>query len=422
MRWLVFALISFMVVASSTVGFLVFFLHSPVGDEDGGGRTECTDNVYYRQVVEFFDRTNVLGVSLPALIGGALGAASFGPPMLYSCSRGEDYVNIDLYYFATLLHAVFTLTPLLFFAYSVTVLDKAAFGNVHGVLTARFGCSDSEQPMSLSEFDTVYSLCRVALYSLAAATVLGHSPLIMKDKAVHPADDDEQTSIEKRGKSVAVPLSMVCVALAVLLFAYLSYSAPPSLPDVCEKTTAPVVTMLFRYSLLCTFSCAAAFVLIGMSAGLRRTLRAGELAKDHQHRHERTLRTYTTVHVVFANIVLICSVSLLHSLFAYDWAAAAGLADETTYTAYGTHPSDQCVPEFTTLTKVLYCCATGAYLLAVVFPHLGWLTQKARPYKYSLLTTSTATSDNTFTTDTATDTQPLQSPPMIDSLSPSPTP
>ena len=381
MRGWVFVFISFAVVVSATVGFLIFFLHSPLEGIDDG--SECVNSPYYQQLIDFFDRGNVLGISLPSLIGGVLCVLSFGPPSLYSCSKGEGYINIDLYYFATLLHAVFTLSPLVCFAYSVSVLDKTSFKNVHGVLRTRFGCSDAQQVLTLSEFDTLYSLCRVSLYSLVVAILVGHSPLVVRDEKVHPVNDDETTTAEKRSKSVAAPMSMVCIALSTLLFAYLTYDVTSTLPfeDACVETTGVVGTMLFRYSLLCTLSCAMAFVLTGMSYSTRQKLRANESSNTHYH--QQMLRTYTTTHVLLANIILIASVSILHTLFVYDWVLAAQM--DTSLTA------NQCNPEFTVVTKVLYCCAIGIYTLAVVVPHLGWLTQKARPDDYSRISTTKVT-------------------------------
>ena len=384
MRGWVFVFISFAVVVSATVGFLIFFLHSPLEGIDDG--SECVNSPYYKQLIDFFDRGKLLGISLPNVIGGGLCVLSFGPPSLYSCSRGDDgYINIDLYYFATLLHAVFTLTPLVCFAYSVSVLDKISFENIHGILRSRFGCSDAQQALSLYEFDTVYSLCRVSLYALVVAIVIGHSPPVMRDEKVHPADDDEKSSMEKRSKGVAAPASMVLSALSTLLFAYLSYDVTSTMPsdDACVETTGPTGTMLFRYSLLCAFSCAIAFMLTGLSSNTRQKLRANEFS-DMQY-HQQMLRTYTTIHVLFANVILIASVSILHTLFVYDWELAAAQAGASS-------TNGQCVPQFAVVTRVLYCCAIGLYALAVVLPHLGWLTQKARPDDYAPISSSNQSS------------------------------
>lgn len=356
-------------VAAASVGFVIFFIYSPL-DANSCER----GSALLAPMLSAFQRDNILGVSLPSLIAGSMCVLSFGPPSLYGCSKGEGY--IDIYYLASLLHATSMLVPTLCFAYTVSVLDKIAFANLHHVLSVGLGCADT--PINVSNFDLVVQLSRLALYALVVATVVGHSSLVL-----HPWNDDEKSIIERKTKSVGAPLSMVCSALASFTFAYLSYDLYHALPfaDECGKTSGATSTMLFYQVLACTVSCAMAFGLMGASNALKSQIRAGELSNISYH--QERLKNYIMTHVVFAEIIIICGVSILHGVFVHDWDAVVSLDGQLDAQSHA-----KCVPEFNMLTEILVASAVSLYLLAVLVPHFGWLTQKSRPIEYQTLTST----------------------------------
>jgi hypothetical protein len=373
MRQWVFVLISLSVVAAAAIGFVVFFLYSPL-DAD-----VCKEgSALLAPLVSAFQRDNILGVSLPMLIGSSLCVFSVWPTFVYKCAKDEGY--IDLYYLMSLLHSVPMVASLVCFAYAVAVMDRLAIVNVYSVLDSKFKCTGDMLPMSLSDFEMVHTLGKIALYTLSIGTVIGHSGLVVSDETKHPWNNDENTTLEKRMKSIGAPLSMACSGLATLVFAYLSYDMRAVLPfdAECGDTSGVYANNMFWYTIICTFGAAVSFSLTGAAHALRWQLRAGELADTTVH--QQTLRSYVTINIVFAVVLIICGVSLLHAVFVYDWVAVVALdghLDEKS--------RDGCVPQFNLLTHILVAVAVGLYMLAVLFPHFGWLTQKARPDKYQAL-------------------------------------